>query len=771
MNSLNMLASAASKLLSRAVMCFFAVMVTGAAPGRERSGADRQRPLHFTIPKAPHPPALDGRILDKDWASALRIENLRCVDVPAYADGQLRRWIPIERPMKAADDGLTFLLMWDAGHLYIAGRSLIPEATQLTKQQRPGRPLPPLFHDDAFEFAIDVAPVDPVPGAAHGVLMCIFNAFGLEQARKLARDYRPYGLMPQAEPDLDIATEVWTDAEGQHWWDLQVAFDSDDLGLSKQFKGGDRVRISLARIFQFPWRYSCIATTSPYMDSGGFPVFTLTEKSTTMSETRQIHPPEKGPRFLDFTPARPPFAVDYVRFDHNEERLFVQVDVTTADQMVPEIVKTVSCSVSPRNREDNVLLTSLANDPMTGLFEPKLNLSDIPAGEYHITISLLDATGTELRQRTLKGFDKIQGDHGVRYLWWRDVATDSEALARHEPLRNVEGITEELGQWHRQKTAAGNVGDYYHNHDHLHSYLALQNFPQVTPIDATDASRSLIGAGLQHRKLFTGTVIGNASMVAGGVSLPEHAYRNPQFVDALHDQYTNNHVYLYPSHTTQAEDYSAYTPYVIVTRGSSGSEQRIMEALFATLAAFRPETKQRLRQTRAIAPMLQMILRRHYRGAETDADYLSGKAHPVIFNGKHIEVQGMVAMAHQMRVDRLPPVVRLKVLSEDFGAHHSDGRLFTTPGAVARLARDAATHTMTVSARQTVDANGRDLSWRWVLLRGDPEQTKVETLDSAGSTARLTFMPQAGRVDVAVFASNAVYWSAPAIVSCRFEAE
>ena len=52
--------------------------------------------------------------------------------------------------------------------------------------------------------------------------------------------------------------------------------------------------------------------------------------------------------------------------------------------------------------------------------------------------------------------------------------------------------------------------------------------------------------------------------------------------------------------------------------------------------------------------------------------------------------------------------------------------------------------------------------------RGDPENTAIDPLDDAGSEAKITFKPQRGRVDIAIFAYNGVYWSAPAIISCKF---
>ena len=72
-----------------------------------------------------------------------------------------------------------------------------------------------------------------------------------------------------------------------------------------------------------------------------------------------------------------------------------------------------------------------------------------------------------------------------------------------------------------------------------------------------------------------------------------------------------NQLYIYPAHKDygakdgEAKDgapadgvigdlFPANTPYVIVTHGSSGSDQPFLDAIAMILAAFRPDTKARL---------------------------------------------------------------------------------------------------------------------------------------------------------------------------------
>ncbi|MFW5682028.1 MAG: hypothetical protein ACOC1G_03395 [Phycisphaeraceae bacterium] len=346
---------------------------------------------------------------------------------------------------------------------------------------------------------------------------------------------------------------------------------------------------------------------------------------------------------------------------------------------------------------------------------------------------------------------------------------DEKRLGAQPALRDLAPVTERVNQWVRDGRAAGNVGDFYHNHDHLHSYLALQKFPQLTPIDATESRRSLIGAGIQVGRLYTGRVIGNASMVAG-VSYPEYAYQRPEFVHALYQQYTNNHLYCYVSYRTGPQDYSAYTPYVVATAGASGSEQKHLEAFFATLAAFRPEVKRELTEHGLIAPTLQMLLRRHYQGVDSDDDYLSAKAHPEIFNRKKVGLEAMVEAAQAMTLDDLPPMVKLEVLEEDFGRAEGTGKRFTTPGAIARFDRvgDGVRH-LRITANNSTDPTDKELRFRWVVLRGDADRIDIQPEGENAETTEIRVEPHDQRVDIAVFAHNGSQWSAPAVVSVDYD--
>ena len=147
----------------------------------------------------------------------------------------------------------------------------------------------------------------------------------------------------------------------------------------------------------------------------------------------------------------------------------------------------------------------------------------------------------------------------------------------------------------------------------------------------------------------------------------------------------------------------------------------------------------------------------------------------------------MVSLAQSIKADAIPPEVRIAVTGEEFGIEGIDyfgeglsEQLFDTPGAIARIWRSKAwERTMTVSAAETRDPNGRPLTFHWRLLQGDPEKVRI-TPSEDGTRATITLdwhdpFPISddnpivtSRVDVGVFASNGAHNSAPAILSWYF---
>ena len=371
-------------------------------------------------------------------------------------------------------------------------------------------------------------------------------------------------------------------------------------------------------------------------------------------------------------------------------------------------------------------------------------------------------------------------------------------------IRDHGELGRKLWKWHSEKTAAGNYGDLYDNCDKDHSNLTYEQFPQIYRIEYQPALGGDIPHGLQNRILHGGVVIGNSSTaMAGGPywrSNPRLAYVQPNSMAALTTQYFQNHLYVYPEHMDHdpghngksfgyGDVYPANTPYVLISQGSSYSDQPFLDALTCMLAAFRPEVKKILVERGWIAPTLQQIFRSNYQRVQKPDDYLTCVAHPTVFDGTLIDPLKLVEATHAMTVETIPPVVRIRVEKQDqavvgsdyfeTGAYHE--QLFDTPCAIARIGRSMQyRRRMIVSAMDSVDLHKKPLRFEWVVLRGDESLIKIEQLDKSGSRAELAvaWHPrrkihpesdlESNRVDIGVFAHNGSEWSAPAFVTWYF---
>ena len=343
-----------------------------------------------------------------------------------------------------------------------------------------------------------------------------------------------------------------------------------------------------------------------------------------------------------------------------------------------------------------------------------------------------------------------------------------------------------------QGRAGGLAGVVYDNRDRGHSRLDAALFPQLTPAryDAELRERQL-DYGLAGPILFRAPVIGNSSTALTSGPAPRSLGRlamtaAPGPLRAW-QLYAANHLYVYPGHRDhgRVDLFPANWPFMVLSQGSSYTDRPFVEALLLTLASFPPQTRARLEAEGLIAPTLQMILRRTLADVNSRAAYLSGLAHPTVFERDMLRPGRMAGLAAAMIPGEIPPLVVLRIEVDGFrprgGLADLSERLFDTPASIARIWRGFETEKeMIVSAASTRDPNGRKLDFDWVLLRGDPERVRITPLDPRGDRARITLgwhdrRPTGSRderltdrVDIGVFAYNGVHDSAPAFISVSF---
>ncbi len=349
-------------------------------------------------------------------------------------------------------------------------------------------------------------------------------------------------------------------------------------------------------------------------------------------------------------------------------------------------------------------------------------------------------------------------------------------------------------KWIDEGTAAGHRGILFDNRDRDHSNLNRSKFPHLAFVEYDAATkRSNADWGLRIGQAFDLPTFGNSSTSMVGSpfwrSNPRMVLTEDLLTKIIYNEFVNNQMYCYPEHNDfdpeHGDVYPANTPFWVISQGSSGSDQQFMEAIALTLAAFRPEVRAKLIESHWLMSVVQMLLRRSQKSVQSDDDYFSGKAHPVVFQPSESDTLRMVQFAHELTIDKLPAMAWIQVIEEDLGVPgrdyfhpHAAEKLFDTPAAVARVFRTTAlSRRMVVDAGTSAELSGRSLRFRWSVLQGDPEKVQIRLLNAKGSLAEIIFQwhprtaipglsgMETNRVDIGVFADNGKTLSLPAFVS------
>jgi hypothetical protein len=468
--------------------------------------------------------------------------------------------------------------------------------------------------------------------------------------------------------------------------------------------------------------------------------------------------------------AQEPLALEPVDDISQETKTEIKFTLKAKPADAPKLGFTVS-----KMRKSGLPVTvpkNLKLDVATGVFSWTPTPSQ--AGAYELTVTAKDAKGNE-------------------------ATAIVKVTVRERPITIDQGqIGKLLKQWHAEGTAAGNTGDYYDNRDRDHSPLNRGLYPQLDEVmyspEERKANRDWAAQFVLQPQVTFGNSSTSAAVTTGGSNVRFY-YTNPRGMGFLYEEYRGNNIYMYPAHHDHhpghngkpfyGDVYPANSPYLITSQGSSGSDQPFMRAVPFTLAAFHPEVKKKLIQNGLLMPTVQMILRITNKHLTDPKEYLTGKAHPPVFEGSWVNDTKMVMMAHEMKLDNIPPMIQLKVTDEDKATEGKDyfeaGKLEAlcdTPAAIARVVRGPKqVRRMVVSAEESFDINKHPLKYHWVVLRGDPERIKIKPLNDAGSVVELLIgyharrpvdghhlKIESNRVDIGAFVHNGTYYSAPGFV-------
>lgn len=354
-----------------------------------------------------------------------------------------------------------------------------------------------------------------------------------------------------------------------------------------------------------------------------------------------------------------------------------------------------------------------------------------------------------------------------------------------------------INKWFDEQTAAGNTGDYYDNRDREHSLLAISTYPQITSVTYTLEDRSHNLDWGTQKIILKNVTIGNSSTSADvrgtGSNVRSVYYTYPIGLDFLYREYRFNNLYIYPSHWDYIPGHNGHygygdlyptnSPYVIISKGDSGTDQPFLNSFFHTLASFRPEVKEKLIKRGLLMPTLQLIFRASNRNIKNWDDYLTGAAHPAVFDGNQVDTLRMVKAAHDIQLDTIPPFSSIEVLSEDLEIDKNyfkvDGSeiLGNTPNVISRIFRGPSyTKRIVVGAKNSADINYKPLTYHWVVLQGDPNLVKITPIND-GTAAEIDVSYQdrhpiakgslieSNRIDIGLFVHNGTSYSAPSFIT------
>lgn len=372
---------------------------------------------------------------------------------------------------------------------------------------------------------------------------------------------------------------------------------------------------------------------------------------------------------------------------------------------------------------------------------------------------------------------------------WPEPPDKRELVTGDEPWQK------QLRDWDRLGTCAGHLGDLYDNADLDHSVLDPTRFPRLARIRYDEeCQRRGLASGLQIRFQHGAVVFGNSSMAVVEPdrwrSQPRLAYTSPGTVLRLHQQYLQNHLYIYPEHRDHdpghngmpeggyGDVFPANTPYLLISQGSSWSDQPFLEAVGATLAAFTPETKTRLQETGLLMPTIQMLMRRCQTQVPDRETYLTGAAHPTAFDASQLDILRLITMAHEIKPEALPPLVHLRIVAQENGFPSDPGNLFDSPQAVARVFRSLNKEMiLVVSAVESFDAQGKSLQYHWRVLRGDQTNIQIRSLNRDASVVEMRIpwherspvtpgsTLESNRIEIGAFVESEAGISAPGFIS------
>jgi hypothetical protein len=350
-----------------------------------------------------------------------------------------------------------------------------------------------------------------------------------------------------------------------------------------------------------------------------------------------------------------------------------------------------------------------------------------------------------------------------------------------------------VAAWLSEGSAAGNEGDIYLNRDLNHSRIKVKDFPLLTEVKyEKEAEKFAAATDIPNMVFKDRAVFGNVSRAKMGVfwrSLMRGTYTEPGLAARMNMLYLSNQFWVFPAHKDYGypeigDTYPGLAPYAVTTKGSSWTDIPFMNAALAVSASLRPAVKKYIISQRLMGPTMQWIFRRNFKGVKTQEDYLSSKAHPVVFTTNILDVVSMVKHAHSLKIEDIPPAAAVNVVNSRLFpikfpqpvVDYPDicGEIiYATPTATAFALRSKEAKRTFLFQAKTYPEHNPLATFEWKVVGGDPSFVKIETplgerTGPESGIAQITIdrTKLTNRIDIAVFAKNLnSEYGAPSFIS------
>ena len=401
---------------------------------------------------------------------------------------------------------------------------------------------------------------------------------------------------------------------------------------------------------------------------------------------------------------------------------------------------------------DNDLKRISSNVRFKAIVQEARNAAGLPVPGQPVPRQARLTMGTRLvltKPNLMWDFDR--GLYIANFKFLRGVTESDEARAAlyNGPAKEM------MAAWIADGTASGNGGDLYINRDRDHSRVKLADFPLLSELRFEgEAKKKEVDTAIPNTLYPNAVVVGNASLAImstnDSASLVRVAMQDPAAMLALQQCYLDNQFWVFPAHldynpATGLDRFMGVTPCALLSVGSSGSDRYYVRAALAASSALRPETKNEVKRRRLFGPLMQYLLRRTRKGVESEADYLSPKAHPTAFDRATLDPVKVAELAHAMVPEAIPPAVTplsafAPVQATDL-EREFDFRFAPFP------------------------ADAADVSFTWSVVHGDARRVKITPGENGAVHLSVDCRELTNRIDVACFAkTKGSDWGAPSFV-------